>query len=280
MKQPLYSIGEVAKLTNVSIQTLRYYDQIDLFKPSFVDPATNYRYYTDMQLFYLDLIKSLKYIGTPLEEIKKAQALTPDEMLLFLEKRELALEEKLTRLTEVQNSLLKTKKQMQEQIAIPAFDIVYEKQEEEVRILTIASPNITPDYVPNAHYSSLKQIIEGQGSVMNSRYGCTYPLQHYNDMSEIHYSTIFTPLLTDRFLTNLTNEMDVTKMVAGTYICIAFLFTVENYFQHYEKLYAYILEKKLSVHPEVYEIFMPTNYAPNHVNGYIVELKVRLLAKK
>ncbi|MGM0852388.1 MAG: MerR family DNA-binding transcriptional regulator [Bacillota bacterium] len=39
----LYSIGEVDKLNNISIQTLLYYDKIGLFKPVSVDSTSNYR---------------------------------------------------------------------------------------------------------------------------------------------------------------------------------------------------------------------------------------------
>lgn len=272
-----YTIGEVAKLTNVSIQTLRYYDQIDLLKPNYVDPTTNYRYYTDAQLFYLDLIKSLKYIGTSLEDIKKTQELTPEDMLTFLETREQVLEEKLAKLTEIHNSLLKTKKQMQEQIAIPTFNEVYIKSDEEVRILKVASKNITPDYVPNEQYSLFKRILEHEGSVMNSRYGCTYPFKKYETMHDITYTSVFTPLLTDRYLTTLTKDMNVIKMPSGNYICIAFSFTEETYFEQYKKLYDYITDHHVEVEPEVYEIFMPTNYSPTHFEGYIVELKVKMI---
>ena len=66
MQEGYLTIGEVAKLTNVSIQTLRYYDQIDLFKPSYIDQNTNYRFYKDAQLYHLDLIKSLKHLVTSL----------------------------------------------------------------------------------------------------------------------------------------------------------------------------------------------------------------------
>ncbi|RND01213.1 MerR family DNA-binding transcriptional regulator [Lysinibacillus halotolerans] len=58
-KEKLYSIGEVSKLMNISIKALRYYDKIGLFKPAYVDPNSNYRYYSDFQLYRLDLIKSL-----------------------------------------------------------------------------------------------------------------------------------------------------------------------------------------------------------------------------
>lgn len=272
-----YSIGEVAKLTHISIQTLRYYDQIGLFKPSYVDEKTNYRYYRDSQLYYLDLIKSLKFLGTSLDNIRTIQNSTPEELLKFLEQQETVLEEKVNRLTEIQHSLLKIKKQMQEQLAIPVFDVVYEKLEDEKRILTITSPDLTPSYIPNVYYSSLKKTVETQGSAMNSRYGCIYPLKDYTSLDAIHYEVVFTPLITDRYLTMLQSDMDVRTLEARRYICIAFLFTPENYFKQYRKLFDTISEKQLTVLPTVYEIFMPTNYSPNREDEFIVELQVPLL---
>ena len=131
MKENYLSIGEVAKLANISIQTLRYYDQIDLFKPIYTDEKTNYRYYKDSQLYHLDLIKSLKHLGTSLEEIKLAQQKTPEELLQFLEKQEQIIEERVNKLKEVQQKLLKTKKQLAEQLAIPKYNEVFEQYEEE-----------------------------------------------------------------------------------------------------------------------------------------------------
>lgn len=101
MKEHYYTIGEVAKLSNLSVQTLRYYDQIDLFKPAYTDTYTNYRYYKDSQIFYLDIIKSLKYIGISLEDIKKALKLTSEELLDFFAQQEQRIDTKISRLNEV-----------------------------------------------------------------------------------------------------------------------------------------------------------------------------------
>lgn len=272
-----YSIGEVAKLTNVSIQTLRYYDQIDLFKPTHVDKRTNYRYYKDSQLYYLDLIKSLKFLGTSLEEIREAQSFTPAQLLTFLKKQEAVIEERVSRLTEIQYSLHKTKKQMEEQLAISRFEEVYEKHEESTRILTISSVNLTPSYIPNSYYSSLIKTVETIGSAMNSRYGCMFAFQAYENIDDILYDNVFTPLITDRYITNLTSNMDVKIIPSGHYICIAFKFSPENYFEQYTKLYGYITKNNLTVGPTVYEIFMPTNYSPNRADEFIVEFKIQLL---
>lgn len=67
----LLSIGEMAKLNNVSIQRLRYYDNIGLFSPAHINEQSNYRYYTSEQSAHLAIIKQLQYIGLSLLEIKQ-----------------------------------------------------------------------------------------------------------------------------------------------------------------------------------------------------------------
>lgn len=62
------SIGKVSKLKNVSIKSLRYYDEIGIFKPAYVNEKTNYRYYTEEQLPLLDAISLCIEIGIPLKD--------------------------------------------------------------------------------------------------------------------------------------------------------------------------------------------------------------------
>ncbi len=63
------SIGKVSKLKNVSIKSLRYYDQIGILKPAFVNTETNYRYYTESQLYLLDAITVCIKLGIPLKDL-------------------------------------------------------------------------------------------------------------------------------------------------------------------------------------------------------------------
>ena len=70
MKKQYLSIGEMSKINNVSITTLRYYDQHGLLKPAYVDPDTNYRYYTLQQTARLDMIAYMKELGMNLNEIR------------------------------------------------------------------------------------------------------------------------------------------------------------------------------------------------------------------
>lgn len=68
--EPL-SIGEMAELNHVSVQTLRHYDKIDLLKPIYVNEETNYRYYDIKQSAVLDMIQYMKSLGMPLMQIKE-----------------------------------------------------------------------------------------------------------------------------------------------------------------------------------------------------------------
>ena len=64
----MLKIGEFSKLAQVSIKTLRYYAELGLLTPGWVDRYTGYRYYTLQQLPRLNRILTLKELGFPLEQ--------------------------------------------------------------------------------------------------------------------------------------------------------------------------------------------------------------------
>ncbi|MFD1413774.1 MerR family transcriptional regulator [Oceanobacillus jeddahense] len=65
----MYSIGEVAKEINITVRTLRYYDEINLLKPSYT-AESGYRFYSNENIITLQRIIALKELGFPLNEIK------------------------------------------------------------------------------------------------------------------------------------------------------------------------------------------------------------------
>jgi DNA-binding transcriptional MerR regulator len=65
----MYGIGTVARLAQVSVRTLRHYDDLGLLRPAWVNSATGYRYYTPDQVLRLHRILVLRDLGVPLSEI-------------------------------------------------------------------------------------------------------------------------------------------------------------------------------------------------------------------
>ena len=95
-----FSIGEMSKLHNISIQTLRYYDKIGLLKPAYINEKNNYRYYTIDQFIVVDMIKHCKLMGLSLDEIKDliGTDITPESIYKILEKQEESIERKIREL--------------------------------------------------------------------------------------------------------------------------------------------------------------------------------------
>lgn len=85
-----YSIGETAKLFNISVQTLRHYEKMGLITPDYVNPKTGYRYYAPKQFHYIDRIHYLKGLGLSLKEIKDILASGQVDNLQFFLRKKLA----------------------------------------------------------------------------------------------------------------------------------------------------------------------------------------------
>lgn len=65
-------IGKVASLYGITVQTLRHYDKIGLFRPEVINPDTGYRYYSLKQLRHLEYILFLRRLDFSLPEIQAA----------------------------------------------------------------------------------------------------------------------------------------------------------------------------------------------------------------
>ncbi len=86
-----YSIKELSNLAGVSTRTLRYYDQIDLLKPSRTTEA-GYRYYGQEELAVLQQILFYRERGFELKTIQKILYDSHFDMLTAMEEHLLELE--------------------------------------------------------------------------------------------------------------------------------------------------------------------------------------------
>lgn len=73
------SIGEFARLTYLSVKTLRYYHEVELLEPVAVDAGSGYRRYSLDQVAQAHLIRRLRGLDMPLPEIKAVLAASDTE---------------------------------------------------------------------------------------------------------------------------------------------------------------------------------------------------------
>ena len=106
-----YKIGDFSRLTNISIRTLRYYDEIGILKPEYVDPYSGYRYYTDKNLDEVKSITFLKNLSFSLEEIAACKDSITSDVLEnkkqeLLEKRN-EIDEQIQMIDSINNEIVK-----------------------------------------------------------------------------------------------------------------------------------------------------------------------------
>ena len=66
----MIKIGDFAKIFNVSIKTIRFYEEKGILIPAFIDIYTGYRYYDEKNIDEMSKILALKNLGLELKEIK------------------------------------------------------------------------------------------------------------------------------------------------------------------------------------------------------------------
>jgi DNA-binding transcriptional MerR regulator len=92
----MFTIGEFARLGDISIRMLRHYDEIGLLTPASVDPVTGYRSYVIAQLRDLNRIVALRELGFSLAETGQLlSGITAGELRGMLLLRQAELERQL-----------------------------------------------------------------------------------------------------------------------------------------------------------------------------------------
>lgn len=97
----MYSIGQFSKKTGVSIRTLRYYDEMNLLKPSYIS-ETGRRFYENEDIITLQKITGLKTLGFSLKDI---QELMRQSQWDITESLKYQKEEMLRKLVEIEKNI-------------------------------------------------------------------------------------------------------------------------------------------------------------------------------
>jgi DNA-binding transcriptional MerR regulator len=65
----MYKVSEFSEITGLSKETLRYYAEVKLLEPAYIDPKNHYRYYDDGSYFIAVLLVKLRRFGFTIQEM-------------------------------------------------------------------------------------------------------------------------------------------------------------------------------------------------------------------
>ncbi|MBI1281581.1 MAG: MerR family transcriptional regulator [Anaerolineaceae bacterium] len=163
----MIKIGDFARLGQVSVVTLRHYDEVGLLKPVSVDNFTGYRYYAVAQLSELNHILALKDLGFSLDQIAQVlQGLTGEQLQGMLIMKQVEVQQHLVdeqaRLSRIGVRL----KQLKMEDTMPNYDVVLKTVPPQLiasRKVSIPTNDQVPAYL-NEAYGEVYSHIKAQGA--------------------------------------------------------------------------------------------------------------------
>jgi DNA-binding transcriptional MerR regulator len=103
----MFSIGELSRITGLSIKALRLYHEKELLNPTEVDPTSGYRYYDETSVEKARVIAHLRGLEFSLDDIKEVLACYEDgsDIVAYLEEQRGSIQTKMQHYTNIAATL-------------------------------------------------------------------------------------------------------------------------------------------------------------------------------
>lgn len=120
----MLKIGELSKLSHVSVRMLRHYDEIGLLHPQRVDPITGYRLYGEEQLFTAGKINVYRGMGFGLTAIAGLlHEADPQKLRAMLERQQESLREQSEEMSQMLHRIKLAIAQLGEESTMANYDV-------------------------------------------------------------------------------------------------------------------------------------------------------------
>ena len=240
-------IGEFSRLMQVTVKTLRHYEQKGLLIPEEVDPWTGYRYYSISQMTKLNSIRQLQRLGFTLEEIKdlfedESHVPSIEQLTVKIEETEKLLQQLLTR----RNQLLE-----------------WVDSRKKVKTMEKFSIQSLPEIIVASHreviadYSALGKLCYSVIGPEMQRLGCKCPppgycftIEHQQEYTptniDIEYCEQVEEMGTDSSIIQFKRLPEVPKA-----LCMKHYGPYERFYESFTEAFAYLEEHgyKIAGHP-------------------------------
>ena len=242
-------IGEFSRLMQVTVKTLRHYEQKGLLIPEEIDEWTGYRYYSITQMQKLNTIRQLQQLGFTLDEIRdlydnKSQTPSVEQLTEKIEETERELQRLQARRTQL-----------------------LEWMDSHKKIKTMENSKFSIQSLPEVIVASHREVISGYAALgllcvekigpEMQRLGCKCPPPGY--CFTIEHNKEYHPTDIDIEYCEQVEEMGTDSAIiqfkrlaaVPTALCMKHVGPYERFHESFTEAFAYIEEQgyKIAGHP-------------------------------
>ena len=264
----LFQIGEVAKMFQVSVGTLRHYEQVGLLSPEYTDSQTGYRYYSIRQFEVLNTIRYLRVLDMPLNQI--ADFLHNRDIQVIedkLQKQKELIRKKQQELKAVEQKINHRLQSIKDAIAAPLNEIRI-IQAPAARIVWIRD-SLKPTSYLDLEYSIRKLTgDQSESIVFLGKVGVGISKEQLEQKHFDRYDCAFLVLDEEDIYQGTVDELPESKCVS-----VHFRGSHTEAAGYYQELLHYILEQHLKITGTSREITLIDNGLTSNPEKFVTEIR-------
>jgi len=265
----VFSIGEVSKLFQIQSSAIRYYCDIGLLTPTYIDPVTGYRYFSTEHFERLNTIKYLQKLGLSLLEIQTfIDHRDPVLLMKQLEAQREITHQKITELEEIKQKINNRLQQIEEALSQQHIGEIRE-QFFPSRKIVVLRQTIPSGADLELSIRLLENSSKLQSAVFLGKVGMSISKQKMNQRKFDSYDAIFL------FVENEVAEISVQEeLLAGLYLTLRFQGTHVDAGIYYEQLLHYLEQKRYEIIGDSVEVTYVDYGLSNNTNEFVTEIQI------
>ncbi|WP_396022504.1 helix-turn-helix domain-containing protein [Bacillus cereus group sp. BfR-BA-01379] len=262
----LFSIGEVAKIKDITIKALRYYHKMGILIPKHVEESTGYRYYSIDQFIHIDIIKSCRELNTSIVELQEIfKECNTDKLLRFLQVKREEAEEHIKKMKEVMETIDDLHEKVgssQEILKNDGISIEFFEQ----RYVVVAPCKEVGSLQELLYYSDLEKIVQDyeEKMEMEMEMGILY---NVNANWDVEPKYVFNKV---RDGVHMEDMQNIKVLPGGEYITLAY--SKENEEERRNTIMKYIKENNIGV-----ESFIEVELVSDIFNAETYSCQIQIL---
>ena len=265
----VFTIGEVSKLFQIQSSAIRYYCEIGLLKPTYIDPISKYRYFSTEHFERLNTIKYLQKLGLSLQEVQSfIDHRDPVYLMKQLQAQREITRQKITELQEIEQKINNRLDQIEEALSQQHIGDIRE-QFFQSRKIVVLRQTIPSGADIELSIRLLENSSKLQSAVFLGKVGMSISKQKMMQRQFDSYDAIFL------FVENEVAEESVQEeLLSGLYVTLRFRGTHVEAGGYYEQLLQYLEQNSYEIIGDSVEVTYVDYGLSNNTNEFVTEIQI------
>lgn len=256
-----YKIGEISKLYNIGLDSLRYYEKIGILNPK--RGPNNYRQYSTGDIYRLNIIKDMRHLGFSMDKvIDYIQNRSIDHTLKMFEEEIVMIDQKINELNQMKKSMLLRYDALKQAktLEFDQFQIQYIPPR---KCVTLKEDIIEDDNVDFLLTKLSKEYEKNLFVIANFNTGC------FIDMKDNYqYKSVV--------ILGETLESYEYMMEGGYYLTLTYQGKRQQSFQYLQKMNDYICNHGYQSDHKALELLLIDTHETSYSDEYMTQLQIKL----